>query len=480
MQNASGQTFDYNILQPRIGVSYTLSPQTVLRASYGRYNEQPSAAYEQYNGLQQNLTDQLVQFYSLGFTTPGHAVAPSISYNTDFSLEHRFRGTDMSVKLTPFLRQTHDQIENFYTNIKSGFISGLNAGNQTSEGFEFAFQKGDFARNGLAAQLSFAYTYAYVKYNTLPNGSTILSPINADIQRYNAYTSYCAAHPSSTPTDPCYTGPGAVSNTSNNQTAAPCYDPTGAPVALGACTAADIANPYWNAPPQGLLDPGAKYLPYSTVPGGIGTGVNSFEVPYVATLILNYKHDKLAITPSLQFEAGNRYGAPETMPGIDPAGGCSPLATGSVAGDPRYQYGAPGGAPYDATTCASQLSAIPDSFTRQFDGLGAFREPAQLLGHLRISYDVSPKLSLNLTLANLLSTCFGGQQTGFTYYNSKNVCSYGPLPSGYPPVGNVYNPGDNVQTFQQYPYEPVFGTYNDLTSSTLNPFSMYLSLKVKL
>ncbi len=71
----------------------------------------------------------------------------------------------MAVKITPFLRQTHDQIENFYLDIKQGFISGLNAGNQTSSGVEFAFSKGDFNRDGFAAQLGFAYTYAKLKFN---------------------------------------------------------------------------------------------------------------------------------------------------------------------------------------------------------------------------------------------------------------------------------------------------------------------------
>jgi hypothetical protein len=478
MQNVSGQTFLYNILQPRVGVTYTVSPYTVLRASWGKYNEQPTAAYEQYNGLQQNLTDQLIQYYALGFNTPGHQIAPSISYNTDFSLEHRFKGTDVSLKLTPFVRQTKDQIENFYTNIKAGFISGLNAGNQTSEGFEFALQKGDYNRNGFAGQLSFAYTYAYVKYNALPNGTTILSPINADIQHYNAYTSYCASHPSNNPSDMCYTGVGGTSNLPNGAAAAPCY--SGTTPDPGCTIAGSIANPYWNAPPQPILDPNGKYLPYSIIPGGVGTGVNAYTYPYVTTLILNYKHDKLAITPSFQFMAGNRYGAPETMPGIDPAAGCSALAAGTVANDPRYPYGAPGGSPYDATTCAGQLSAIPDSYTGQFDGLGAFREPSQLLGHLRISYDVSKSVSLNLTLANLISTCFGGQQTPFTYYFSRTTCSYGSLPSAQPPVGNVYNPGDNVQPFLRYPYEPDFGVYNDATSSTLTPFSAYFTVKIRM
>ena len=75
LQNTPG-AFDYNIPQPRFGVTYTVNPDTVVRASYGRYNEQPSAAYEQYNSLEQNLPDTLAQFYSLGFTTPGHRSHP--------------------------------------------------------------------------------------------------------------------------------------------------------------------------------------------------------------------------------------------------------------------------------------------------------------------------------------------------------------------------------------------------------------------
>ncbi len=469
LSNVPSQIFTYNILQPRIGATYTVSPNTVLRASWGKYIEQPSAAYVQYNSLQQNLPSQLAVFYPYGFTTPGHDVRPSVSYNSDFSYEHNFPGTDMAVKITPFYRQTQDQIENFYLNIQQGFISGLNAGNQTSEGFEFAFTKGNFERNGFAAQLSFTYTNSYVTYNRLSNGSTILDPINADIATYNGFTSYCSTHQSDKRCGP------------NSVNAAPCYaggtpDPTC--TALGGVAA--VANPYWNAPVQPLLNVNGRYLPFSTIPGGVGSGVESFNYPYNATLVLNWKHDKLAVTPSFQFVAGNRYGAPEVNPGVDPST-CSALA-GVPIDKGRYPYGAVGGAPYDATTCG-QINAIPDPYTGQFDPLGAFRQPAQLLGHLRISYDISPKVTLTLTGANVLSTCFGGQVTRFTYYWSRNVCSYGaPQGSGIVPVvvGNVYNPGANIQTFQRYPYEPSFGTYNDLTSSLLNPFNLYITANVKL
>ena len=474
LNNVPSQTFTYTNFQPRIGITYTVNPDTVLRGSFGKYIEQPSAAYEQYDALQQNLPDQLIPFYSLGFNTPGHAVRPSVSYNTDFSYERHFKGTDMSVKITPFLRQTHDQIENFYLNIQQGFTSGLNAGQQTSRGFEFAFTKGSFDRDGFAAQLGFAYTYADLKFNQLPNGTTILSPINADISNYNAYSKNC--QPGGSAYGKTQYGTPLCGTLPSGETAAPCYtggaaDPT--------CAPGSVANPYWNAPAQGLFDPNASYLPYSTIPGGVGTGVNAYTYPYVASLILQWKQKKLAVTPSFQYVAGNRYGAPETTPGVDPST-CSALAGASTTGDARYPYGAPGGAPYDASTCGGG-PVIPDPYTGQFDGLGAFRQPAQFLAHLRLSYDFNSHVSANVTFANLISTCFGGQQTSFTYYQNKNVCSYGPVMGGIvSPIGSGYNPGDNVQTALRYPYQPVFGTYNDLTSSTLSPFSVYFNVKIRL
>lgn len=481
----SPTAWDYNIVQPRIGATYTVNPNTVLRATYGKYNEQPSSAYEQYNALQQNLPDTLSQFYALGFTSPGHAVAPSISYNTDFSLEQNIRGTDMSYKLSPFLRQTQNQIENFYINYATGLTSGLNAGNQTSTGFEFQFDKGDFSRNGFAAQLSFAYTYATVRYNGLPNGTTVISPINAGISQYNAYTKGCAK--GGADYGKLQYGSPICGSTTSHAAAGPCYTTGGA--AVQTCVRGDIANPYWDSPTFGLFDPNAAYLPYSTIPGPVGSGVNAYNYPYVATLLLNYKHDKLAITPSIQFQAGNRYGAPLTTPGIDPASGCW-WSTASLKGDPRYPYGAPGGSPYNVNPgaalsgshpCTASLS-IPDPYTGNFDGIGAFREPAQITANMRVAYDLSPRVSVALTLTNLVETCFSGQNTKFTYIWNSGVCTYGNLIGGptTPPVGNAYNNGDNVQTFLKYPYAPSFSVYNDLTNSLNQPFNAYINVKVKL
>jgi hypothetical protein len=478
LQNISGQRFGYDVLQPRLGASFTVDADTVLRASYGKYNEQPSAAYQQYNALQQNLPDLLgPEFYAYGFNAPGHAVRPSVSYNADFSLEHHFKHTNLSLKLTPFYRHTQDQVENFYLNAKAGLVSGLNIGSQTSKGFEFALDAGDLNRNGFSSQLSFAYTNSYVNYSVLPNGTTIVSSVNGDIEQYNAYTSYCASHAA----DARCGGVNSkgVPNVlpSNGSVAAPCYGIDGSPDP--GCTGRAIANPYWNAPVQSLIDSNARFIPYTIFPAGIGSGSNGFDYPYVATLILNYKHDRFAITPSLQFVAGNRYGAPETTPGIDPTTCTSGLTTGT-AKDPRYPYGSAGGVPFDATTCGLLGGAIPDPYTGRFDSVGEFREPAQLLANLRLSYSASKNVEFVATLTNLYNRCFGGQKTAFTYYNTPQVCSYSSLSASEPPVGNAYNPRDNVQTFLKYPYQPSFGTYNDDGDSTISPFAAYFSMRVRL
>ena len=491
LTNASAQKFNYNVLQPRIAGTFTQNPDTVWRFSYGKYAQPPTTAYEQYNEQQQDLASFLGNtFYVFGFNTPGHGVAPSISFNYDISLEKHLKGTDWSFKLTPFMRKTQNQIENFFLDQRTGFVSGLNLGRLTAEGVEFQINKGDFSRNGLAGQLAFTYTNAYVNYNTLPNGTTILTQINQNILNYNAYTSYCAANPNNA--QYCAGGK-TVSGT-----AAPCYTTAGAPD-LG-CAATSVANPYWNANPQALLSSNANYVPYDIFPGGIGSTADSYNVPYVATLILNYKHDKLNITPSFQFQGGNRYGAPETWPGITPDT-CTATLPGSVDAGAypvgRYPYGAPGGAPYDATSCGSTNAnglgmTIPDPFTNSFDAPGSFVQPNQFLMNLQLSYDVSPRVTVFATMTNLVNACWGGTTNGFTSAVNRptGTCSYGIIGSFaglVPPVGNIYNPNSagfgttaGLPRALLYPYEPTFGPVNVDGNSTVQPFNVFFGAHVKI
>jgi hypothetical protein len=353
----------------------------------------------------------------------------------------------------------------------------LNVGSQRSQGLEFLFQKGDFSKNGFAGQLSFAYTDSYIKYGTLASGqygTTVITGTNQVISQYNAYTKACA------PGGAYYgkTGYNHVPLCGGQITAAPCYTPQnkagtgGLPVFT--CTAADIGNPYWNSP-QGQIDPNQQFPTYDIYPGGIGSSADAYGVPYVATLLVNYKHDKWAVTPSLQFAGGGKYGAPQTNPGIDPSA-CTAVLPG-VAG---YN----GGGRYDAQSCGA-LTAIPDTYTGNFDGLGAFTAPSNLAMNMQLSYEVSPRVQLVGTLANIFNTCFGGTPEPWTSGNG-NVCGYGTggFGSEILPVGNIYNPaghnGSIIQPIVKYPYGPLFGPFNQDGNSTKGPFQFYITAKIKL
>ncbi len=464
--NPSGiPTQTYPVFQPRLGFTYSLNPQTVVRASYGRFTQPPNSAYEQYDALQANAPALLYGTYGFqqfGFNSPDHSVSPQISTNYDFSIEHSFG--DTSLKLTPFLRKTQNQIQQFYLNQQTGFVSGLNVGQQTSQGVEFELDKGNFSRDGLAGKLAFTYTNSYIRYTDLPNGSTIIDPLNTGIKQYNAYTSFCATH----------AGNAACGSTAGGAVAAPCYTPStanapGAAVTnAAACTGADIANPYWNAPLQTLLDPNGNYYTYDTFPAGIGASVAGYGAPYFATLVAQYKHGRFAMTPSVQFAAGERYGSPASTYGIAPDQCTAALAT-SNAGDSRYTYGSAGGAPFDATACGSLNSGIPDPYTKKFDTIGAFAAPSTLDFGTQFQYDVSKQVSVVATLANIVNTCFGGTKTGFTV---RGACSYTYLANGSGgDIGNTYNPGAALQPYINTPYSPVFAGY---------PFSVYVDAKIHL
>ena len=472
--------FTYNIWQPRISGTYTVNPDNVVRFSYGRYTQAPNSAFEQYNTQQEDLADYIgSNFYAFGRTTPGYPIAPPTSINYDLSWEHQFRGTDMSFKLTPFLRQTQNQIQQFFLDQKTAFVSGLNVGSQRSQGLEFLFQKGDFSKNGFAGQLSFAYTDSYIKYGTLASGefgTTVITGTNQVISQYNAYTKACApggAYVGKTGFNHVPLCATTNANGAPQVAAAPCYTTAGAPVTTG-CTAADIGNPYWNMPrPQ--IDPSSQFPTYSIFPGGVGSAAAAYGAPYVATLLVNYKHDKFAITPSLQFSGGSKYGAPQSNPGIDPAA-CTAVLPGVG--------GFNGGGRYDAQSCG-QLTAIPDTYTGNFDGLGAFTQPNNIAMNMQLSYDVSPRLQLVGTLANIFNTCWGGTTAPWTSSNG-NVCGYnvGGFGSEILPVGNVYNPaghnGSIIQPLVKYPYGPLFGPFNQNSNSTKGPFQFYITAKIKL
>jgi hypothetical protein len=465
------QTESFSVLEPRIGATYTLNSDSVLRFSYGKYAEAPNAAFEQYNVLQQNLAGYDNRFQASGFDTTSRPIRPAVSNNYDLSLEHHFAGTETSFKLTPYYRSTRDQIQNFFLDQKTGFVSGLNAGEQTAAGVEFQLNAGDFSRNGWAGSLSYTYTHSTIKYKPFSNGTTVLDSINQGVAAYNAYTSKCAGN---TTNKACGGGIDSAGNVP-----AACYTTSGTPDS--SCAAGDFANPYWNAPAQPLFDVNGAYAPFNTIPGGLDAGAGSYITPNAASLVLNYKHDKWAFTPTFQFFSGGNYGAPFSTAGIDPALGCANTLTGSTTGDPRYPYGAAGGAPFDALTCNGTLGAgIPDRFSGKFDTLGAFKNPNQLLGNLQVSYQATSRVTVVAAVANLINTCFGGQTEPWTI-SDRRACSYNqPFAAAgvFHPTGNVFNPSSSFQAQAQFPYQPYFGSQG--STNGVQPVAAFFEVQVRL
>jgi hypothetical protein len=461
LTNLPNDTVTYNVFEPRLGGTYTLNASNVLRFSYGKYTQAPNTAFQQYNLLQQDLASyDATNFWKAGFTTTTHQIRPPTSTNYDFSWEHQTG--DMSFKLTPFLRQTKDQIQNFFLDQKTNFVSGLNAGRQTSDGVEFELTKGDFNHNGLSGLFSLTFTKSLIKYAPLQNGGSVLSTVNLGIQQYNSYTSACKnAAPSNSPTALC----GTFGNTN-----------------AVATEANGIANPYFNAPGQPLFDLNGSYAPFNTIPGGVESTNASYETPVTATFVLNYKINKLSISPQFQYFQGVPYGAPLVSNGVNPAT-CGALTGGSIAGDPRYKYGGTGN-PFDALTCGAAANnpnnlpttvPVPDPYTGVFDNLGAFKSPNEIMMHMQIGYDVSPRVSLTLNLVNLVASCSGGSSEPWTHLANNKACSYtlpgynAPLPYG----ANFYNPGATFQPMLQYPYQE-----NPISNAP--PFNAFLGVKIKL
>ncbi|MGB6712099.1 MAG: TonB-dependent receptor [Candidatus Cybelea sp.] len=475
--NAPSQQFTYNIWQPRVSGTFSANADNVLRFSYGRYTEAPNSTYEQYNTRQEDLADYIgSHFLQYGRNTPGYPIQPPASINYDVSWEHRFPGTDLSFKVTPYLRQTQNQIQEFFLIPKLEFTSGLNAGSQRSEGVEFQMQKGDLARDGISGFLSFAYTNSYIRYGPIAagaSGTTVLGAINTLVGQYNAYTRYCATHPSSNPDALCGGRP------TNGMTADACYTPNGTAVAQlpgGFCPRGDVANPYWTSPPQAMIDARESFPTFDAFPGVLGLpAAQAFGSPYVASALLNYRHRQFAVTPGMQFQGGGKYGVPIAEAGIDPASGCGKPLVGDR---------------YNATTCPGVLD-IPDPFTGAYDGIGAFTQPNELIANLQVSYDVSPRIGLVGVLTNILNYCWGGTKTPWTF-NDGNICGYTSLYGSVYPVapygtrGAIVNPpgypGSVIQPFRKYPYEPALGPalIAAENGSQKMPLQFYLTANVKL
>ncbi len=443
--NTEPKTSQYSALQPRAGTTYTLNPDTVLRASYGRYAQQPGTSYQEFNTVQQNLPNFISQFLPYGYNSPYHETAPSYSNSYDFSLEKHLHGTDYSFKLTPFYRATQGELQSVPIG-SQGVLDGINTGTGRNYGVEFQFSKGDFGRQGLSYQLAYTFTQSKIRFGNFQSGNNFIDNLNAYIKQYNAFTKTCAANPASSL---CGTTPTGVA-------ASACYV-AGAPAP---CTAAgSYDNPYWNATPEVTFDRTGEYTPYDILPSAF-QGANGFVTPTVVTGVLNYRRGKLVLTPSATYSSGSFYGSPLTWPGYDPT-----TCTGATATATLQQ------------TCTGSLF-IPDLYTGKFDNQGAFREPTRLTANFQIAYELNPHVRAVLTLTGLIDHCY---QRGYAWDNPA-TCVYAQLPSnGLAPVGNFLD-GTGIPTPPQLKY-PYSSWYNNSQTGYVGqriPFGAFLNFEVRL
>jgi hypothetical protein len=436
--DALGAHVDATVFEPRLGLTYTVDPDTVLRGSFGVYARPVNTSWVQYGAVNENLPSFLgANFLSDGYNTPIHDLHPDTSYNADFSLEKRVPGSDVSFKLTPFYRATRNQLQQVPIGA-GGVVTGFNVGQQTSTGVEFALKKGDFSRDGIAMQLAYTYTHSRIKYKNFPSGSNVIDNINLYIQEYNSYTSACATVTAKN-SQLC----GIPAGTANPNAVPTFLDSTGTP----------YANPYFSQAAQPLFDRNGSYTTYDAIPQP-GTGENGYETPDVLSLIVSYKHQRLTLTPSLTFSSGAKYGSPLAYPGYVP-NACS-AAAGTANANGVFAA--------DPSTCGgSALSGLPfllqpDAFTGKFDNLGAFNEPERLTLNFAGSYDLTKNVRLSFAVTGLVDTCF---QRGYAW-DDPHICVYSQLPSGgvgLEPSGN-FVPLAQTPVQLRYPYG-VFNNNNE-------------------
>ncbi len=465
----SPSSYANNYWSPRLSATYTQSPDTVWRASAGRFTEPPISASVQYLNSSGNSLSTWTATLPLGFTSPFHPIPSQSASQYDVSLERHIRGTDVSFKLSPFYNYTVGYQEQAF--IGPNFVTQAPVGNFRSMGIEGSVTKGDFSRDGLSGQVSLTYTKAQVQYQPY-YGVNQVAALNLAVTEYNKLTSAGGG-------SPCYKNANDPTNTNAG---------VGDPVA---CTPGGtmVRNPYYNLPAQGILGANDWYSPGDT---GLSATNNAsttyYDSPWVGSVILNYRKNKFSVTPSFQFVQGGSYGGPLDVVGLDPRTcGQNSTAAGIVTKSPstdplQCDYLSQAGT---ASVAAGNLY-VPNPQTGAFAVPGAYRNPWLMVGNIAFSYDISPRLSATLTLANVFHTCFGGSKEPWTNGGaapSANICSYSPNAryinnyyNGTSPLDTAAN-GITPQNYQLQSYYPNSGSD---AGSLPTPFNAFFQIQVKL
>jgi hypothetical protein len=445
LQNVVPGYVGYNELQPRVGMTYTFNPDTVIRISYGRYASSPGTNLEVY-ARQQDLPDFLAQFLPFGFNTPFHPVSPQLANSYDLSLEKHLHGSDVALRVTPFYREDFNEIE-FVPIGYNGDSTGVNGGLVKAYGVEFALTKGDFSNDGLSFEFSYTYTNSQSQYDDITPGINFVDTLNSFIQQYNSYTHSCVS------------GNPALCGAYGSTNAHPTLPSNEAPRST-------VDNPYYSANAQPLLDPNAWYPSYAELAAPF-TGSTGLVTPNIFNLVLGYKRDKLHVTPTVVYSYGKTYGSPLTWPGYVPQD-CLPVRGPGSAGAVNPQ------------TCTPPPNTVaylftPDAYTGAFDSVTSFKEPSRLTLNLSAGYDVTPSITLSVAATGLIDRCF---QHGYPW-DDPNVCVFDTLAYSVAPVGNFVAPA-SAPVQLRYPYNYQYNPLVNGFTGTKVPTNIFFTAQIKL
>ena len=397
----------------RFGGTYTINPDTVVRFSAGRYVQPTETAFEQvltytdgYNTARSLFNSS---YYNLGLPSTIHDNPLQYSNNYDLSYERHMKGTDITFRVTPYYRYTSDQLVT--TPLPGGLAGGFNAATQKSTGVEVALQVGNPASNGFSGALSYTYAHARQKFRLI-NGSNNITVLQQNLKSFFNLTQAGGG-------SYCYNG-------GTGETQAQC-----------AADPAAVVNPYYSLYPNTTysqyikqFDPNGYYPTYANYfPNGTSGDPYSAIAPNTFTGYLAFKRNRLQLAANFDLQEGTRYGSPFTSTGINP------LTCGQNQGTAGVT---PGSQLADYQSCSGSVP-IPDPATGIFDGLGQFREPWQLNIGAQATYNLNPRVSTTLTIANLVNRCFGGSKMPWTSaYPANNItCAYEPNGS-FPALGSSF------------------------------------------
>ena len=192
LYNTTGADFASYVFQPRLSFTYTINPDTVIRGSAGKYARAEGSSYYQYNTFQQNLASFIAQFYPLGYHTPNHDISPDTSDNFDLSLEKHVKGTQLSYKVTPFYRNTSNQLQFQAINaVQRDRSPGSTSARRNRTAPSSRCSTAISTRNGLSGLLSYTHTENRIRFSPI-NGVSVIDSLNTQVELYNSYTAACA------------------------------------------------------------------------------------------------------------------------------------------------------------------------------------------------------------------------------------------------------------------------------------------------